>query len=219
MEEYMNLLFEEYKKTLDKTMLKNKKINNDFNRWLEENKYVLTYYENFIESVGFIPKRLTIELDKIKEDSVLMYLPINSKGIIVSKYAKSDEIINPNLLQTNGTITKENNNLYLNYGHNKKIEIKNVRNIITELPITETTKNTIIDSILCNKNVIVGTYGRLKDQNREDKIKELYELKSELEVYTGKNIVGEYSENYKYYVTCITPKILYNEKNHKTLWR
>lgn len=225
MDKYLDILFEEYKKTLTDMYLnayiKNKTLKSHFYVWLKENEKILPYYIGFLEQCGLAVNNGTIELDKIENDSSLKYLPFYAKGLVISKYIDYMKRKN-NVVFSKGSIINKNKELYLEYNFRKEkheVNLNDYNNVITQLPIDNDTLSSLEEAIICNKNVYIGTYGNIEDKNKEEKIQELYDLKNEIQVITGKNIEGEVSYVKDYYVACINPKIKYNSQRHKNLWK
>lgn len=210
MEKYMEILFEEFIET-QKTQITKKNKDMLFERWLEEKKIILNYYGEFLQTLDFIPTRGVMEFDKGIKDSVLPYINKDYIGILLSEYTKNMKIDNK-IVGVNGKVLIENKNIFLEY-NNKKRLLDFINFYITQLPIEDNTLNLLVNLISNNKNIFIGTYGNLNDADYSNKLKKLYDLKKEIEIYTGKNIDGEVTTTSNYYMACITPKLKYKKKN------
>ena len=62
-----------------------------------------------------------------------------------------------------------------------------------------------------DKIIFVGAYGDLNDNDKEEKLRNLYNLKQELQIYLGKNFYGEVVNTSNYYLATITPKYKYKK--------
>lgn len=210
MEKYMEILFEEFIET-QKTQITKKNKDMLFERWLEEKKIILNYYGEFLQTLDFIPTRGVMEFDKGIKDSVLPYINKDYIGILLSEYTKNMKIDNK-IVGVNGKVLIENKNIFLEY-NNKKRLLDFINFYITQFPIEDNTLNLLVNLISNNKNIFIGTYGNLNNADYSNKLKKLYDLKKEIEIYTGKNIDGEVTTTSNYYMACITPKLKYKKKN------
>lgn len=210
MEKYIEKLYEEFIKT-QKIQITKKNKESSFERWLEEKKIILNYYGEFLETMDFIPRRGVMEFDKGIKDSVLTYIKKEYIGILLSEYTKNIKLDNK-IVGINGNLTIENKSIFLEYDNKKRL-LDFINFYITQLPIEDSTLNLLINLIKNNKNVFIGAYGNLNDADYDNKLKKLYDLKKEIEIYTGKNIDGEVTMTSNYYLACITPKLKYKKKN------
>lgn len=210
MEKYIEKLYEEFIKT-QKIQITKKNKESSFERWLEEKKIILNYYGEFLETMDFIPRRGVMEFDKGIKDSVLTYIKKEYIGILLSEYTKNIKLDNK-IVGINGNLTIENKSIFLEYDNKKRL-LDFINFYITQLPIEDSTLNLLINLISNNKNVFIGAYGNLNDADYDNKLKKLYDLKKEIEIYTGKNIDGEVTMTSNYYLACITPKLKYKKKN------
>lgn len=219
---YMDILYNEYIETLN-TRTTEKKEKENFYYWLEENKKILRLYELFLQSLDMTPFKGVVELNKHINDSILLYTPFNTKGIIVSPYTKTEKI-NNNVVTVNGKISFDKRKVYRNgfniikvvpiVLYNKKTaDIDEILNYTTHFPIKTETLNTMKELIKIDKNVFIGLYGRLEDKNKMEKLKKLYNIKNELQDELNKDFVGECIETKDYYFAAITPKIKFKNKN------
>lgn len=210
MEKYIEKLYEEFIKT-QKIQITKKNKESSFERWLEEKKIILNYYGEFLETMDFIPRRGVMEFDKGIKDSVLTYIKKEYIGILLSEYTKNIKLDNK-IVGVDGNLTIENKSIFLEYDNKKRL-LDFINFYITQLPIEDSTLNLLINLIKNNKNVFIGAYGNLNDADYDNKLKKLYDLKKEIEIYTGKNIDGEVTMTSNYYLACITPKLKYKKKN------
>ena len=211
MEKYEERLFKEFLET-QKIEINKKNQDYLFKNWLEDKSRILNLYEQFLETMDFIPRRGVVELDKGNNDSVLLHTPTDSLGIIVSDNYAKQERIDKKIVGVSGQIKINKDNILLNY--NKKERILDFINFyITQFPCNQDTIDTLIDIALKGKHIFIGTYGNLKDKNMNEKLRKLYDLKEEIEAFTGKNVQGEVVTTSRYYLAAITPKLKYKKRN------
>ena len=203
MEQYMDLLYQEYTKTTDiPTSL-------GYKRWLEEKGNILPLYEKFLESMDMFPNRGIIEIGNSSVDSILPYTPSDTKGILVSSYVKTEKTKKDKIVNCNGEIIVDHKDVNLLY-NDKIVSVNSINNYVSTIDSKEL--NTIKELFCTNKNVFLGIYGVVTDKNKKDKIDELYNIKEELEAFTGKDFVGELSSTSNYYFASITKKLKYKGK-------
>lgn len=210
--EYMDMLYNEYLKTLNSIPDKEKYLKEQFKYWLEEKSRILPLYEQFLQSLDLTPSKGIIEIDKCEYDSVLPYTPIGTKGLLVSNNVKTKILNNSNIININGKLVMSDNKININY-QKKTIDVSDNKNFITQFPFDENTKLLMIRLMDTDKNVFIGLYGKLKDKNRLDNLKYLYDLKQEINKYTNKNIEGEVTYTKEFYLAAITPKLKYKQKS------
>ena len=92
------------------------------------------------------------------------------------------------------------------------MDISDIRNYIAELPVNSDTLNNLVELINRDKNVFIGINGKIKDNNYQERLNQLYELKQELSLNLNKYFVGEVIETEDYYFSAITPKLKYKDK-------
>lgn len=207
MEEYMKKLYESYIKTTD--------VPTDlgFKRWLEEIKSILPIYEKFLESMDMFPNRGIIEIGNSNNDSILPYTPSETKGILVSPYVRTEKTKKDMIVNCNGELIVDNKDIslfYKNGNEDKIISTNSINNYISNL--NNENLDIIKELFTTNKNVFLGIYGNNNDKNKTDKLDELYNIKTELEAFTGKDFVGEVSKINNYYFACLTKKLKYKGK-------
>ena len=200
MEKYIDKLFDEYKEAKNKERFKF----SDFDIWLDEKQQILKYYEQFLETMDFIPRRGVIELNKSKYDSVLPYTPMDTLGLLVSENNKGLDVGKKKIIGIDGKIVVDKN-IELEYSK-KKRTLDFINFYITQFPTDQQTIDLLANIALKNKHIFIGTYGNLNDKDYELKLRKLYDLKQELQIYLGKNIEGEVVKTSNYYMTAITPK-------------
>ena len=213
MEKYEERLFKEFLKT-QKIEITKKNQDHLFKNWLYEKEKILPYYEEFLESMGMLPRRGVIEFDKSEIDSILPYIPYDSIGIAVSEYYKDKDFNRRKIVGVNGRVEIKNNDIILKYNNKERI-LDFINSYVTQIPIDFCLGDLLIDLVAENKNVFIGTYGNLKDNDIEIKLKDLYSIKEEIEAFTGKNIEGEVVKTSNYYLAAITPKLKYKKKELK----
>lgn len=207
MEEYMKKLYESYIKTTD--------VPTDlgFKRWLEEIKSILPIYEKFLESMDMFPNRGIIEIGNSNNDSILPYTPSETKGILVSPYVRTEKTKKDMIVNCNGELIVDNKDIslfYKNGNEDKIISTNSINNYISNL--NNENLDIIKELFTTNKNVFLGIYGNNNDKNKTDKLDELYNIKTELEAFTGKDFVGEVSKINNYYFACLTKRLKYKGK-------
>lgn len=212
MEKYENKLFREFLET-QKIEITKKNQERLFKNWLEEKQHILNYYEQFLETMDFIPRRGVVELEKSNDDSVLLRTPFDTLGIAVSDYYKNEKI-DKKIVGVNGQVKVENKNVILNYNNKEKL-LDFINFYITQFPCNQETIDLLIDIMLTGKHIFIGTYGNLNDKDYEIKLRKLYNLEKEIEIYTGKDICGEVVKTSDYYLAAITPKFKYKNKEQK----
>ena len=211
MEKYEEILYNEFLNT-PKVEITKKNQDYLFSNWLYEKKEILPYYEEFLETMGMLPRRGIIEFDKSEIDSILPYIPYESIGIAVSDYYKSKDFNRRKIVGIKGEVIVKNNDIVLKY-NNKERVLDFINFYITHFPASRDTIDLLIDIATKDKKILIGTYGNLKDKDMEDKLKKLYDLKEEVQTFTGKNIEGEVVKTSRYYLAAITPKLKYKKKN------
>lgn len=193
--------------------IKNNKIL--FEEWLREKQKIMCYYEQFIETMDFIPQRGVVEFNKNYYDSILPYLPLDSIGIAVSKEFKNLDKNNKRVVGVNGTISTQDKYAILKY-NNKEKKLDFINNYITEFgtyPFDIEVIKILEKIININKNVFIGVCGNENDFDKDLKLNQLYYLKKDLEIYTGKYIESELvTTNNGYYMAAITPKLKYKKR-------
>ena len=212
--EYMDMLKEEYLKTIYTIPEKETILNEGFKNWLDEKERILPLYEQFLVAFDMTPSKGIIEVDKCEKDSVLPYTPVETKGFLVSENVKTKVLNKRGIININGRliIIKDKKSYDIQIECQKKyIDVTNIKNFITQFPLTNETKNTMVDLMDIDKNVFIGTYGKLKEKNKDEKLKELYDLKQELCKYLNKNIDGEVVYTKEFYLAAITPKLKYKK--------
>lgn len=207
MEEYMKILYECYIKTTD--------IPTDlgFKRWLEEIKNILPIYEKFLESMDMFPNRGIIEIGNSNSDSILPYTPSETKGILVSPYVKTEKTKKDMIVNCRGELIVDDKDIslfYKNGNEDKIISTNSINNYISNL--NNENLDIMKELFTTNKNVFLGIYGNNNDKNKTDKLDELYNIKTELEAFTGKDFIGEVSQANNYYFACLTKRLKYKGK-------
>lgn len=198
MKSYMDSLYEEY--------IESK--NGRFEDWLIKEQEMIKYYEAFLETMDFIPRRGVVEFDKGKYNSLVNNL-YEGIGILVSK-EKIEEKKNTRCID--GKIIINKNDILLEY-NNIKSNLNFINFFITQFPTNQDRISLLANLVLKNKSIFIGTYGNLKDIDKQDKLKKLYLLKQELQTYLGKNFEGEKIETSDYFFATITPKYKYKKIN------
>lgn len=211
MEKYEEILYNEFLST-PKVEITKKNKDYLFSNWLYEKKEILLYYEEFLESMNMFPRRGIVEFNKSEIDSILPYIPYDSIGIAVSDYYKSKEFNRRKIVGIKGEVIVKNDDIILKY-NNKERVLDFINFYITHFPTNQDTIDLLIDIAIKGKNIFIGTYGNLKDKDMDDKLRRLYDLKEEIESFTGKNIEGEVVKTSRYYMAAITPKLKYKKKN------
>ena len=207
MDKYMDLLYQEYLKTTDIPT------NIGYKNWLEDKKTILPIYEKFLESMDMFPNRGIIEIGNGSNDSILLYTPSETKGILVSPYVKTEKTKKDKIINCRGELIVDGKDVNLYYKNNQKDKIISVNSINNYVSTLNNENLDIVKELFTtNKNVFLGIYGNIIEKNREERLKELYNIKSELEVFTGKDFVGELTSTNKYYLACITKKLKYKGK-------
>lgn len=213
--EYLEILYKEYLKTLNNTNKSQYILQEGFNNWLEERINILPYYEKFLQSYDLIPSKGIIEIDKSEKDSILSYTPFETKGLLVSKYVKTKKLEKKGIINIKGKIVlvrdNKNTDIMIDY-QGKKINVNHIKNFITQFPFDENTLKIMIELMNTDKNVFIGTYGKINEKNRMDNLKKLYDLKNEINRQLHLNIEGEVVYTREYYLAAITPKLKYKEK-------
>lgn len=210
--DYMSLLYTEYLNTLNTIPEKDTVKKEGFKYWLEEKERVLPLYEKFLESFDLTSFKGIIEVNKSEYDSILPYTPIYTKGFLVSDSVKTKVLDKKGIININGKLVLEKDNVYID-SQRKKIDVNYIRNYVTHFPIDEDTKLLMMELMNTDRNVFIGTYGKIKDKNRDNNLKELYDLKKEISDYLNKNIDGEVVFTREFYLAAITPKLKYKEKS------
>lgn len=209
MNEYIKKLENELSDSRKLDNLKVKKYNLNFENWISEKKKILSLYAQFLKTMDLIPDRGIIEFDKGYLDSVLPFYSDESKKIMITKYIQSIKN-KKNFVAINGDITVDKN-VIIQYG-NFIHELDFINFYITQLPISDETLNLLIDIGNAGKNIFIGTYGNLKDQDKDKKLKKLYDIKNDLCIYLNRNVEGEIVYTKDYYLAAITPKYKVNVK-------
>lgn len=176
--------------------------------WLNEKKYILSLYEKFLETMDFIPKRGVLEFNSSEINSILPYIENDAIGISLSNKGKDERLYNK-VVSINGSISISKNDVYLNYCDKKRL-LNFINFYVSDLYYDDL--EILKRLISCNKNVFIGVNGKVDDLNYQDNLKKLYELKKEIEIYTGKNIDGEITYISDYYLSAITPKMKYKKQ-------
>ena len=210
MSEYLEKLYQEFYE-IHKAEVNEKNKRKLFYKWLEEKKNILRYYEEFLETMDFIPRRGVIELYKSGYDSILPYTSIDVLGILVSQYYDTYVFDREKrIVGVDGKILLDDKDVLLKYD-NKRRKLDFINFYVTQFPIEQETINLLANISLKNKNIFIGTYGNLNDMDYELNLKKLYYLKEELKTYLGKNIEGEIVKTSDYYLAAITPKFKYKK--------
>ena len=219
--EYERMLYEEYTKTLPSHMNQKYITKENFNSWVEERKKILPLYMQFLISFDLTPSKGIIEINKHDKDSVLPYTPFETKGFLVSKYVNTKVLNKKGIMYLHGNIIlvknndpfdKKENNIIMEYQGNH-FDISDVKNFITHYPIDNETIELMIKLMKTDRNVFIGIYGKTRDNNSEENLKKLYNLKQTISKYLNKNIDGEVTYTKDYYLAAITPKLKYKEKS------
>ena len=203
MDKYIEKLHDEYLKTSDMPT------DLGYKRWLEEKRNILPMYEKFLESMDMFPNRGIIEIGKTTNDSILFYTPSDTKGILVSPYVKTEKTEKDKIVSCRGELIIDGNDINLLY-NNKLVLVKSMNNYVSTLD--DETLDIIKELFTTNKNVFLGVYGNITDKNRQNKLDELYNIKEELEAFTGKDFVGELSSTNNYYFAALNKKMKYKGK-------
>ena len=196
MEKYMNNLYEEFKKSGS----------NDFEIWLSKEQEIVRYYKAFIETLDFIPRRGVLEFNKGKYNSVVNNLS-EGIGILVSEEKINDK---KNTRSINGKVLIDKKDIILEYNKIRS-NINFINFFITQFPTNKETINILADLSSNDKIIFIGAYGDLNDNDKEEKLINLYNLKQELQIYLGKNFYGEVVNTSNYYLATITPKYKYKK--------
>lgn len=207
----MNILYSEFLDTVrNKEKYKERELKENFEYWLIDKQKVLKLYEQFLEYMDFTPYKGVVEFDKTEKDSVLPYTPYETKGILISKNVKTQKN-KKGIVFVNGEISFTDKEELLIY-RNNIMDISDIRNYIAELPVNSDTLNNLVELINRDKNVFIGINGKIKDNNYQERLNQLYELKQELSLNLNKYFVGEVIETEDYYFSAITPKLKYKDK-------
>lgn len=208
MDRYLEKLFKEYKSAHGiMKEVKYKFYERDFMEWLSKKEKELRYYEGLLETMDLVPSRGVVELNKGKYDSILPYLGENGKGISISQYNSTLVDKSKKYLSLSGEIATIGD-IPILLRKKEIIELNNYFNYyVTQIPEDKKTVEAIANLVFnCNKIVFVGITGNIRDFDYKDKIKDLYNLKQELQAFTGKNFEGEVAFTNDSYVGAITPK-------------
>ena len=209
--EYRDVLYSEYLKTLYNVPNKPTYLKEQFKYWLEEKEKILPLYVQFLIALDLNPSKGVVEINKSEKDSTLPYMPYDTKGILVSKNTRTKILDKNGIININGNLILNENEPKIEY-QKKILDISNFKNFITQFPINDETKTIMAELMNTDKNVFIGTYGKMKDKNRRDNLKDLYDLKQQLSKYLNKNITDEVIYTSEFYLAAITPKLKYKEK-------
>ena len=183
--------------------MKKKKKENKYLENFEDKNKLSKYYAAFLESYDLVPSRGIVEIDNDDNEISLPYFNSDCYGIEITK--KPFTSPNKRIIGIDGEIITNNKDIILN-----KINTY----------ITKYTNNKELIDLLINlnlelkKNFYIGMIGNINDENYKEKLRKLYELKKEIETYTGKNIDGQVCITNDYYLSAINPR--YSLKLKKT---
>ena len=213
--DYVNMLYDEYLKTLNTIPSSEKYLKETFKYWLDEKQRVLPLYEKFLITLDLTPSKGIIEVNKCEKDSILPYTPYETKGFLVSENVKTKKTSKNGIMNINGKVVLiKYNNIDIKVQYQKKLlDVNHIKNYTTHFPVDEETIKLMAELMNTDKNVFIGTYGKYNDKNRMDNFKKLYDLKKELSRYLNKNIEGEVVYTKEFYLAAITPKLKYKEKS------
>lgn len=210
MNKYKEKLFKDFIKTTDKKVPHG--INDSlFDHWLYEQWEIIKYYEPFLITMGLIPSRGVLEFDKGPVDTILQCASNDTLGICLSDFYRQPER-HEKIACLNGKVEIRNNDIILKYDNKERV-LDFINTYITQFPASRETIDLLIDISLKGKNIFIGAYGNQTDKNMNRKLKELYDLKQEIEAFTGKSVEGEVVKTSRYYMAAITPKLKYKKKN------
>lgn len=192
-------------------MKKKKKENKYLENFGDKNK-LSKYYAAFLESYDLVPSKGIVEMDNDDNEISLPYFNSDCYGIEITK--KPFTSPNKRIIGIDGKIITNNKDIILKHGKFNT----NINKINTY--ITKYTNNKELIDLLINlnlelkKNFYISMIGNINDENYKQKLRKLYELKKEIETYTGKNIDGQVCITNDYYLSAINPR--YSLKLKKT---
>lgn len=217
MDEYTKRLYDEFLCTIDPKYVTKKTDKILFERWLEEKQKILKYYVQILCDMDFIPSNGVIEFDKGIYDTSLTKLNKECNKILVSKFAKTVKN-EKKLISVNGKVNIDKKDVYLEY-NDFISDISQIKTYITQYPIHKETIEMLSNLNNIGKNIFIGTYGSLRDLDKDSKLKKLYDLKKELQLNLNKYFYGEVVYTDKYYLAAITQKYNTNIKKEKIIKR